>query len=145
MFSHTIFGWQSLVLLHKKVNEKDSLKAFFYQHCLKLSLFPRPQAASSSSPTPGWRTAPSSSATTASATCAATRAPRSCRSRARATSCMGPKPSGWPSPRWLRPCWARRRGEWRSTSTAKTVGENEMFCYLFARVLVGSGGVVCLT
>lgn len=39
-------------------------------------LIPAPQAASSSSPTLGWRTAPSSTATTASASCAATRGPR---------------------------------------------------------------------
>lgn len=100
----------------------------------------RPQAASLSSPTPGWRTAPSSSATTASATCAATRAPRSCRSRARATSCTGPTPSGWPSPRWPRPCWARRRGEWRSTSTAKTVG-GASGTRARSRVCAGAGAV----
>ena len=81
-----------------------------------------PQVVSSSSPMPGWRTVPSYSATMASAPCAATREQRSCRNPVPVTSCTALKPSGWPSPRWPKHCWARKRGKWRSTCTGRTVG-----------------------
>lgn len=81
------------------------------------------QVASLSSPMQEWRTVPSSSATMASASCVVTHVLRSCRSHAHVTSCTGPTPSGWPSPRWLRPCSGQRRGKWRSTFTTKTVGK----------------------
>lgn len=91
-----------------------------------------PQVVSSSLPMPGWRTAPSYSATMASVPCAATRGLRSCRSPAPATSCTALTPSGWPSPSWLKHCWARKRGKWRSTCTGRTVGPYAvcvcMFC-----------------
>lgn len=93
------------------------------------------QVVSLSLPMQEWRTAPSSSATMASASCAVTRGRRSCRSRAPVTSCTDLKPSGWPLPRWLKPFWGPRRGRWRSTCTTKTVGhQNKIYAE------VGLGG-----
>lgn len=82
-----------------------------------------------------WKTAPSSSATMASATCVVTHVLRSCRSHARVTSCTDLTPSDWPSPRWRRPCSGQRRGKWRSTSTVKMVGKKMILLDWFERCL----------
>lgn len=96
-----------------------------------------PQVATLSSQMQEWRTVPSSSATMDSATCAVTHVPRSCRSRARATSCTDLTPNGWPSPRWRRPCSGQRSGGWRLTFTTKMVGTETNLHACDSRVWVG--------
>ena len=99
---------------------------FYNSEVVKIFLL-FPQVVNLSLPMQELRTAPSSSAMMVSATCVATRVLRSCRSHARVTSCMGLTPSDWLSPRWPRPCWAQRKGKWRSTCTEKMVRSKIMF------------------